>query len=50
MACSDKDKILVHNFHESKEYGAKKLMKELSEKVGAKVDCHAVSCLPQTNP
>jgi len=28
----------------------KKLMKEFPEKVGAKVDCYAASCLPETNP
>jgi len=40
MGCSNEDKILIKNLHDSKEYGAKKLTKELSEKGGAKVDCH----------
>jgi len=49
MGFSDEDKILIKNLHDSKEYGHKRLMKELTEKVGAKLDCHGASCLPETN-
>jgi len=47
---SDENMILIKKTHDSKGYGAKKLMKEFPENVGAKVDCCAASCLPGTNP
>ena len=49
MGFSDEDKILMKNLHDSKT-APKKLMKELPENVGANVDCHATSCLPETSP
>jgi len=50
MGFSDEDKVLVKNLHDSKGYGAKKLMQKFPQKVGAKVDCPAASYLPETNP
>jgi len=51
MGFSNEDKILIKNVHDLKGYRRqKKLMKEFPKKVGAKVDCHAASCLPDTNP
>ena len=52
MGFSDEDKILIKNLHDSIGYwgyDAKKT-NEFPEKLGAKVDCHAASCLPETNP
>jgi len=51
MGFSDGDKIMTKNLHDSKGYqgyAPKKLMSFL-KKIGAKADCPAASCLPETN-
>jgi len=59
MWFSNEDKILIKkNWHDSKQYGTKNIMKEFPEKVRTKVNSHGASrisalwhcLLPETNP